>query len=156
MTNNPCHKDQLNSLRRIEGQMRGIQKMTVFVLVLFLSFVSIFCCCLTDTAKAELHYKAEQVEADGNRCCSPKTNNSDSKKHKECDCEKVAGILVNEGLYISNFRSSFIICSAKTVSLSAQEIISSMEDMHNHVFRVSNQIVKNDPPIYLLDSVLRI
>ncbi|OGX25514.1 MAG: hypothetical protein A2Y03_08445 [Omnitrophica WOR_2 bacterium GWF2_38_59] len=27
MSKNPCHRDQLNSLRRIEGQIRGIQKM---------------------------------------------------------------------------------------------------------------------------------
>ena len=27
MTKHPCHKDQLIALRRIEGQIRGIQKM---------------------------------------------------------------------------------------------------------------------------------
>ncbi len=27
MKNNPCHSDQLNALKRIEGQVRGLQKM---------------------------------------------------------------------------------------------------------------------------------
>ena len=136
--------------------VRSMKKMTVFVLILFLSFVSVFCCCLTGIAKAELHYKTGQNGTDGNKCCSAKTNKADSKEHKECGCEKVAGILADEGFSISNFRSSSVSFSDKTLSLSVQAIISNTEFMNKHYFMISYLLVKSDPPIYLQNAVLRI
>lgn len=133
-----------------------MKNVIVFVLVIFISIVSISCCCLTETAKADLHYKFQHVAVNMNKCCSAPKDNSGPEKHKECDCEKVEGVLFY-GLFDSyDTRISFVICSDKGFFASVQSIISRMENTQNHVFRIPDQIVKNDPPVYLQDSVLRI
>lgn len=132
------------------------KKITASVLVLFLFLVSIFCCCLTGTAQAGLHYKAEQGKLDGSRCCPDKTKNADSENNQECKREKVAEILTIKGFNISQVMDSLGRLLDKTFSFSGKASVSGKEFAQNHVLRASTQVVKSDPPIYLQDSILRL
>ena len=138
-------------------KMKNIKKkITTAVLILFLPFVSILCCCITATAHEGMQIKAEVEKAAGSGCCPGETRKEESGNHQDCQCLKFAEALSASGFDFSSLTDSFAWFFGGGVSVACRASNYSQQFARHHILRDTAQIVKNDLPIYLQGPVLLI